>query len=150
PKPTARRGRRKLIVACILLALIVGSVFGIRLLLHTLQPHTTLIQAKANTYYYSADNEAKQHIKNNTFTTDLPASWQPFPSHSVGNTVFSWRGTKKDDNARYIEIYIDAIPATLAVNRLLPVQANGDRISLIDTTSDNCANFAPKTDDSHR
>jgi len=53
---------------------------------------------------------------------------------------YSWQGTNKN-NTRWLNVYMDTIPASLAVNRVLPVMGNGAALSLPTNVSDNCTTF---------
>jgi hypothetical protein len=46
---------------------------------------------------------------------------------------------------RRIDIYIDNVPSSLAVNRLLPVQVNQDQLQPQGVVSDNCTDFTTPT-----
>jgi hypothetical protein len=57
----------------------------------------------------------------------------------------SWKGDSGEDAARRLDVYVGAVPAALAINRLLPVAANDGRLDITGTVSDNCVNFTDKT-----
>ena len=113
-----------------------GFVLGRQLL----QANTRLTQSKPYIGYVPASSTPLQHISKNLFTLDLPNTWKPAPPPPVAYTVYSWQGTR-DDSTRRLDIYVDTIPNTMAVNRLLPVQADGAQVAVIGQVSDNCVNF---------
>ena len=127
----------------IILGVAAGGVFFIK---NLLQPHTSLTQSKAIIRNVPVSSVPTQHIVQGMFTIDLPATWkQRAPSSVVPAPTFTWQGTAGNDQARWIDLYLDTVPSGFAANRLLPVQVNGDSIDVTGTTSDNCVNFTDKT-----
>lgn len=109
------------------------------------QSHTMITQAPPVTHHVAADTQQPQHITKSVFTLDLPGSWLAVTPPAVPYTVYSWAGKAGTaDNARRLDVYIDKLPAGMAVNRLLPVQAAQDRIDIIGATSDNCVSFTDR------
>ena len=74
------------------------------------------------------------------FTVALPTDWQLAESMS-SPSMYRFVGTTKSDNARWLDIYVDTLPNNFAMNRMLPVQADGTGVAVIGTVSDNCVNF---------
>ena len=75
------------------------------------------------------------------YSFTLPPDWKlKAKVNSPREQSVSWRATKKGEDNRTLILYIDTIPADLAVNRLLPVEITGDSMSH-GQISDNCANF---------
>lgn len=75
------------------------------------------------------------------FTMQLPSDWKEVERiNKQHEQSITWRATKKNQDNRTLKIYIDTIPTTLAINRLLPVVAQGDSLTAGDV-SDNCATF---------
>lgn len=73
------------------------------------------------------------------FTMQLPADWKQTSGTIAGS--FSWQATAKNEDARFLTIYIDdAIPANLPVNRELPLTAQGNQLTY-GQLSPNCATF---------
>lgn len=76
------------------------------------------------------------------FTLRLPLDWK-FVSHSTSiYNVYTWENTSKEPGpgVQQLQIYYDTIPSSLGVNRVLPVQGNGNQI-VPTSVSDNCATF---------
>lgn len=85
-----------------------------------------------------------KHIDQPGYSFDLPGDWEQYtpPSAVAPAPVASYRNTAKDKWTSRIDIYWDAVPTTLAVNRILPVKANGGRLAVAGNTSDSCEKFA--------
>ncbi len=135
---------RLAVIVCILAGLVVGGVMGARQLL---QPSTVLNQSNAVVKNVPISSTQTKHIIKGNVSFDVPSTWQEHIN--TGGTsplpLVTWQGTVKDDRARWLDVYIDDIPTNLAVNHLLPVEADGDHLNAIGTTSDNCVNFTDKT-----
>ena len=128
----------------ILLLVIVLAVVGAVIFRRGLKTDTSLSQSKVITQYYSAVGTNTVHVTEPTFSVVLPAGWKSVSDPNSPYQVYSWQGTGDDANRR-IDIYIDNLPASLAVNRLLPVQINNDRLEAIGPVSDNCTDFTTPT-----
>lgn len=75
-------------------------------------------------------------------TIDLPQDWEQFTPADTKPGSYSWRNTAGNKGVRVITAYVDGnIPKDLAVNRVLAVQGEEDRIILRGSVSDNCTNF---------
>lgn len=131
------------IVVLIICLAITGTVWAHRLL----QPNTQLTQSKPFVGYVPVSSTPTQLIKKSIFTMALPAGWQAATPPPVADTVYSWKGTG-DDDARRLDVYVDKLPENMAVNRLLPVEGDGDQLNVVGMVSDNCANFTDKTTES--
>lgn len=76
------------------------------------------------------------------FTVSIPTNWhQTGQVNTATQNSVSWQSTQPLQNARYLTIYIDKIPTTMAINRLLPISAVGPSLNY-GTLSDNCSNFS--------
>jgi hypothetical protein len=137
--PKRRHWMRRLLVVLLLLV-VAGSVFGY---VHMMRPDTVIHQATPQTTEVSLALPKKQQVTKAGFQLALPEGWKEITEPST-YTQYSWVGTGKEDNARRLEVYIDKLPATLAVNRLLPLQAQGAGVTPTGTVSDNCINFTDK------
>lgn len=126
--------------ALVLAALVVAAVLGSR---QFFQADTKLTQSPPHFGTVQATNMPLQHVTKPGFTLDLPAGWQSTAAPNVAYTVYSWQGTRVD-NARRLDVYWDKIPASLAVNRLLPLSNSGAGASIAGPVSDNCTAFTDK------
>lgn len=110
-----------------------------------LRPDTTLRQSQPVVRQVTASDTALQHIVTSIFLVDLPPHWRATTAPGAPGATGSWQGVSGDDAARRLDVYVGAVPADLAVNRLLPVSPSGARLEMSGTVSDNCVNFTDKT-----
>lgn len=114
--------------------------------LHLLRPNTQLGQTPPPvTTKVSANVPKTAPVDEPLFSLNLPDDWQPRANNDVPKPTYSWGGTTKTDNTRWLNIYVDDIPTTLAVNRVLPVDGNGTTLALTAGVSDNCITFTGAT-----
>lgn len=76
------------------------------------------------------------------FMISLPADWvyKGQQRQIAPYAPYLFENTKISPGTEQLEVYVDTIPTALGVNRVLPVQGEGNRITPT-TVSDNCANF---------
>lgn len=76
------------------------------------------------------------------FTLKLPQDWVYIgrQTQTAPYAPYAWHNTKTNPGVEELEIYVDTIPTTLGVNRVLPVQGNGSHI-VPTTVSDSCTDF---------
>jgi hypothetical protein len=75
------------------------------------------------------------------FTMNLIGSWKETSRNSdPAYKTIQWNDAAKNSGGRWVRIYVDTIPADLALNYLLPVAAYEDGLS-IGPMSENCASF---------
>jgi hypothetical protein len=132
---------RNKIYASLLVLLVLLVVGGIIIAKHNLKSDTILTQAPSVTRHLSVVPPKLKTVTTTLFTMSIPDDWQPRTSNLVPPAPYSWHGTTQEDSARLLDIYVDNIPATLAINRMLPVTATGPKLIIKDAVSDNCANF---------
>ncbi|MFA5004417.1 MAG: hypothetical protein WC498_04045 [Candidatus Saccharimonadales bacterium] len=132
------RHHQLLIVAGVLLVL-GGISFGTYKLLHlTLSPLETITNPPASTTPYSPEKLANSFVNETYFTTQLPFGWKRVSFQTSPNIMYTYQGGKA--NTQILSIYIDNLPTTLAVNRVLPLEVQGGRL-VHGTLSDNCVDF---------
>jgi hypothetical protein len=125
-------------IAIVLLVLFAG---GYVIANRYIKPNTTLSQDKGLVSVYGQSNEKKQVITEASFKFELPANWKKSTVPKSLYQLYRWQGTSTDDAPRQLDIYVDDLPTQLPVNRLLPVEAANNRITVLNTVSDNCSNF---------
>jgi len=108
------------------------------------QAHTVLRQSPPITHTVLGDTTQTQQVSKGPFIFDIPADWHEVEAPRVPYAVYSWAGTTKLSAAQRLDIYIDNVPLDMAVNRLQPVQANGDHLDIVGPTSDNCTSFTTR------
>jgi hypothetical protein len=89
----------------------------------------------------SASRESPKTITEKFYTFELPHDWEAFQLEQAPPNALSWRNTADNKGVRVITVYLDGAPANFAVNRVLPVQAAGERFGVVSDVSDNCTNF---------
>lgn len=137
-----------LIGGMLLAAVALLTVAGVAALRSVFQPHTVLHQSTPVVRTVLGDTTVQQHVSKGFFDFDIPSDWHVVAASPVRYTVYSWAGTKGNNAARRLDVYVDNVPLGLAVNRLQPVQADGDHFDLIGTASDNCTSFTPRASNS--
>lgn len=132
---------RKLFIAlgCLLLVIVAGTVAGINLLKPETDIGTTPPPVVSQ---YAADAAKGTAVSTSLFTLTLPTGWKArVTTGDIPRPAYSWIGGSGDEATRWLNMYVDSVPANLAVNRVLPVQANGASLTVVSSTSDNCSNF---------
>lgn len=140
------RYSRHYVLYSVLLGVILLAVAGVLIARYLFPADTHITQSPAVTHYVAASDTPVMHVSKSVFTLDLPSGWHEVAPLPVAYTMYSWAGGSDGKDApRRLDVYVDKMPVSLAVNRLLPVQANADYIDAIGNTSDNCVNFTDKT-----
>lgn len=144
-KVTSRRRRR--IIRVSFVVGIAALVFVGLWLRRELRPQTVIHETTPTSTYIGLLPTQAFHLK--TFQINLPKDWQQI-TPPTASAAYSWRGATKDNNARALDVYIDAIPANFAVNRMLPLTANGSGVQATGGVSNNCSTFTlASTTDPH-
>lgn len=133
-----RRRRHELYIGGALL--LIGAIYlGLRLL-----PSDTQISKPPKAVVTSvATNPSKlKHFEETNFSFNLPSDWIADGHVTTPFNEYTWQNNNPADGkaTRALNIYLDTIPP-LAVNRFLGVQANGNRLIVLNTVSDNCTSF---------
>lgn len=75
------------------------------------------------------------------FTMEFPSDWKEVGHYSGANErSVTWQATKYREDNRYLKIYVDIIPKTYAINRMLPLTPRGNTFAVGDI-SNNCSTF---------
>jgi hypothetical protein len=134
---TSSRRRRRIIRGLWLLVIVIVVLGGLWLK-SAMKPNTVIHDAKPTTTHIGLLPTQVFHLK--MFQINLPQDWKQV-TPAVGQAAYSWRGATKDTNARALDIYVDTIPANFAVNRMVPLTANGAGVQTIGGVSSNCSTF---------
>jgi hypothetical protein len=140
-----KQGHQRLYISLLVL---VGIIAGAALISPHFLRSDTHISAPPKPIISSVKPMGSQltQVQEPLFSVSLPVDWAKRANKDIPAPTYSWVGTAKDDVARWINIYVDAIPTTLAVNRMLPVAGNGAGLSLLANVSDNCTTFTGAND----
>lgn len=129
-----------IILALLVVAGLVLIGFVIIWLLHVWRNPDAAIQnpPAAISRYYNPAGGSTQPVNEALFSMELPTGWKKLPADP--SNPYNPLRFQSAQGTQQLNIYIDHIPTTLAVNRVLAVQAQGNSIGH-DTVSDNCTNF---------
>lgn len=132
--------RRKLYVWLIgfVCLLAIGVFVGAKLL----RNDTHISRAPAPVVHTLDYNDTKTVSFNEPhFTIALPADWKLANSATTPYVTYRYQSTLAHEEARWLDIYVDGVPAGFGVNRALAIKANGSQLLLDSDVSDNCASF---------
>lgn len=139
-----KHGHKKLYASLIIFILLVGVAMMVGA--HLLTSDTRIsAPPKPIIKHVSSVLPQTVPIHERLFSLALPTDWKPRVSNDMPLPSYSWRGTNKGDDTRWMNVYVDAIPTNLAVNRVLPLTGNGATLSLPTNVSDNCTTFTGAT-----
>lgn len=136
-----RPHHRQKLYALLILAfagLIIAAAWALN---NYLQPNTSFSESEAIVRHVGVATPPTKTINTSIFSMSIPKSWHVVTPSYIPAAQYAWRGVGQEDSARSLELYVDNIPAAMAVNKLLPLRANGNRIVVGDTISDNCTSF---------
>lgn len=143
-----RKSRGRKIVGALITAVLIVGVLGGILAWDTIrgsQPEEVMGASRSVPQAAEVEEQTKAAISEPLFGFDLPPDWkQKGKVNSPTEQSITWQATKKGEDNRWLTIYIDTIPANLAVNRLLPVNVLEDGLNY-EQISENCTNFTPVT-----
>lgn len=106
-----------------------------------LQPDTILSDSHGVVRHVDVVKPPTKLASNSIFTIMIPRSWSVTDSQYIPAAQYAWHGTRAEDSARRIDVYVDSIPKDMAVNKLLPLHGSGDQVIITGNVSDNCVNF---------
>jgi hypothetical protein len=140
-----RLSRKRLYVTLLVFLLLVGAAAAIAKLY--LKPQASI--SKKPDPVVSHVSYAAQTVTYNTplFSISVPKDFKQVTSNTdtpVPNYI--WQGTTKDNQARWVDVYVDKSVPELAVNRVIQVQAGGATLNVLGDVSDNCVSFTDGAD----
>lgn len=87
------------------------------------------------------DREALATFNQKYFSISLPRDWQLYKADEEDHrNAYYFKSTKKNNDGRNLVVYLDYDTNSYAVNKVLPVSANNNLLS-VGQISDTCANF---------
>ncbi len=132
---------RRLIFWLIVLLFVTILVLGLILFLRPkLAPKTVITKSTPRTSKVTYDTKTK-HYEEADFSLDLPVVWQPVPRPPGPYQTFGWQTSVGGSKGQQITIFEDTIPVNFAVNRVLIVEGQTDRLQVDSSTSENCSTF---------
>jgi hypothetical protein len=124
-----------------LVAFLVALVGASFVALHFVGTNTHISKAPAPvTHKITYDTTDVTYVEP-LFSIAVPSDFKAAHVDEGPQATYTWEGTKGDNTDRWISVYVDNIPTSLAVNRVIHVQSNGKLISVISDVSDNCTTF---------
>lgn len=130
-------------IVIFIIALLVMVVIGIVVFIDMRNSESKTVSGPSNTVnQVLGDSIDRLIVDEELFTMELPGHWKEHArvKNKVENSI-KWIATKAGEDNRYITLYIDSVPADrTAVNRLLPVKAEGQKL-IYGEISENCASF---------
>lgn len=133
------RSSRKRMAITIFLIILVG--WGFQLYRQLAQETETVIQNGSGTSRkYDIPSDKTIRFEEAVFTFELPDDWKKLPAEPGPYKKFSYKSNLKNADNRFLDIYMDELPLTMAVNKTVAVQASSGKLTH-GTASDNCLNF---------
>jgi hypothetical protein len=134
----SRRSRRAIIFAVFLLVVGGGIYYAYTQFQKDTQP--VIHNSPGSTHAQDIPNSQTKHFDQGVFAYDAPADWSLLKHDTAPYDLYSYRSTLKNADNRYLDIYVDKIPLSLAVNKAVAVRAQGNNLSH-GQASDNCTTF---------
>lgn len=136
-----RNRRRQVLVWGLVFVSSSALIIGIYWMIHLLfSPQTLVKESAAVTTTINYKTLTKKYDEPN-FTVDIPQNWQVITRPAGLYKSYTWQSSNKGTDGQQFEVYEDTIPNNFAVNRVLVVANNDDRLSLDGAVSDNCLSF---------
>ena len=137
------RSRRNRLIKLGLAALIIIAVLAIWTGKNYFKTTPTIIKnAQPSTTVVRDNSTLTKSFSEGVFTLSLPQDWKY--NCQDPTTIYHSYVFQNSDGTRQLRVYVDNLPTTLAVNRLMPVQAEGNRLTP-GNVSDNCTSFTGST-----
>lgn len=143
-------GKGKIILASLAIVALLLSGAAVIFSRQFFKSDTTLDQSEGVIRHVDVIQPKLRTVSNSVFSLKLPDTWKESTNSMFTPPAdYGWRGSG-DNSARRLDIYMDdSIPADKPVNRLLPVDANGNRLVFSEgNLSDNCVNFTEANEQS--
>ncbi len=140
-----RRSWRLLIVG--LLAVILVGVVAYAYLQFRTDTQVVIKNSPGSTHPLVIPNAKTKHIDQGLFAFDVPADWKLIKHDTAAYSSYSYQSTLANADNRYLDIYIDKLPRTLAVNKAVKVQSQGSTLTHGEV-SENCITYttgSPRT-----
>lgn len=91
---------------------------------------------------FAAPETADRLFDEKNFSIKLPMDWRlVVHSDEALYNKYSFQATGKNQDNRWLEVYVDRVPAGGSANRMLPVIVSDNRIVIASSVSENCTTF---------
>lgn len=134
------RSHRKLyswLIVGFIVVIVVGGI-GAH---HFLRANTHLSSSPPVTLEVKVPTVTTKRFTEPTFSIALPSDWKSRRVMQTPQPTYSWENTTGNVGVETLSVFVDTIPANLAINRVLAVQANSGSIVTASGVSDNCTTF---------
>lgn len=121
----------------------VVSIFGVALYVLThlrITPEQNIRNAAPTSKGFDNNSAAKVKVDKPLFTMELPAGWKEVAVTINIVNAPKYAFSSNAERMTHIDLYIDAIPATLGINKAIVLTSQGDGVSY-GTVSENCTTF---------
>ncbi len=132
------RSKLYLVLLFVFVFLVIGGYLAAK---HFLRADTELSQSEGIIRHVDVVTPETKEVGGPAFSITIPKTWKAVKTQRIPEPAYAWQGTVKEETARWIEVYVDSIPATMAFNRLLPLTTSNGKLIVSDGVSDNCINF---------
>lgn len=139
PKSASVKKHKLAIFLLITLLLFVG--LACLILVWVIASETKSVE-QPKTNVNSVSYQPLQTFQNQYFSFEADKSWAFMPNESSTN-VFVYRSSKNNLVIRDLKVYVNTLPSNLMVTRILPVEADGDRLK-IGEISEHCRQYLPR------
>ncbi len=140
-KPSRHRRKQALLIFSI--TMVILGIMAALVWRDIRKNNDSQVAGKSRVILQAQDNPAARLVVNEPlFSMELPEDWKELKRQNdqTENSI-TWQSTKNPGAGRSLKLYIDIIPATRSVNRLVPVMATQDNTISVGDISENCATF---------
>jgi hypothetical protein len=130
---------RNWIVPLLLLVAVASLLFGAGVWIKN-DVGTVITKQDGASIRHVGTGEGKVTFDEPYFKITTPSDWKLYQK-SASPLTYYFKNTKKNADDRNLVLYVDADTKSYAVNRVLPVSADGKKL-VTGEISDTCANFA--------
>ncbi|HEX8227430.1 MAG TPA: hypothetical protein VF572_06195 [Candidatus Saccharimonadales bacterium] len=136
------RGKRRLLITLLVIALLLGAASWLAYRQFQKDTQVTIKNAPGSTRELVIPNAETKKFDDPLFSFDAPGDWKLVKHETAPYDLYSYKSTLTNADNRYMDIYVDRLPGTMAVNKALSVKAVGDALQH-GQISENCTGFTP-------
>lgn len=126
----SRKVLHTVITVVITLAVFGGGMFAYLFFKQDTQTSLTDNPGKQLVSTVKATNAADAHFTEADFSFNLPSDWKKTGELSTSSMhEFNYQATQKDADNRFLHVFMDQLPASMAVNKEVAVRPDGDKLS---------------------
>ncbi len=119
---------------------VIGVIAGF-LIMDIRRNKSPAVSGQSTVQQLQSESAQTQTVSESFFTFQLPSDWKETGRKKTATeNSITWQATKKNEENRYLTLYIDTIPANKPINRLMPVKAEGNGL-MVGDVSEKCETF---------